>query len=111
MERQVDWSNFKPTPEDCRQMAEFLQGFSNPVRVEILCTLRDGEKSVGEIAGRVGAKQSNISQQLHILMAKGYVVRRRDERNIYYRLRKTQIYQVMEHIFPLVCRQRRTVED
>lgn len=100
MKWQVDWFNVKPTPGECRQMAEFLQAFSNPVRVEILCALWDGEKNVGEIAGRVGAKWSSISQQLQILMAKGYVVRWWDERNIYYRLRRTQqIYEVMEQIF------------
>ena len=103
MERSEDLYGIKPTPDECRQMAEFLQGFSNPVRVQIMCALRDGEKSVGEIAERVGAKQSNISQQLQVLLAKGYLAKRRDERNIYYRVQKTQIYEVMEHIFRMVC--------
>ncbi|MDA8334038.1 MAG: metalloregulator ArsR/SmtB family transcription factor [Peptococcaceae bacterium] len=93
----------EPSPAECREVAEFLQGFANPVRVEILCTLKDGEKSVGEIAQAVGAKQSNISQQLHILMAKGYVAKRREERNIFYRVLRSEIYKVMEHIFRLVC--------
>ena len=87
----------------CREMAEFLQWFSNPVRVEILCVLRDGEKSAGEITRRVGAKKSNISQQLSVLTAKGYVVKRRDERNIYYRLQGPEMCEVMEHILHLVC--------
>ena len=95
----------KPTPEECQQIAEFLQGFSNPVRIRIMCALRDGEKNVGEIAEWVGAKQSNISQQLQILMAKGYVVRRREERNILYRVSKTEIFRVMSHILELVCRE------
>ena len=94
----------RPTPDECRQIAEFLQGFSNPVRIRIMCALRDGEKNVGEIAEWVGAKQSNISQQLQILMAKGYVVRRREERNILYRVSKTEIFRVMSHILELVCR-------
>jgi len=104
MEREADRYGLKPTRAECREMADFLQGFSNPVRVEIMCALRDGEKSVGEIAQSVGAKQSNISQQLQILMAKGYVTRRREERNIFYRVPRTEIYEVMEHIFRLVCR-------
>jgi DNA-binding transcriptional ArsR family regulator len=104
MEREVDRFGVKPTRAECREMADFLQGFSNPVRVEIMCALRDGEKSVGEIAQTVGAKQSNISQQLQILMSKGYVTKRREERNIFYRVPRTEIYEVMEHIFRLVCR-------
>jgi ArsR family transcriptional regulator len=70
-----------------------------------MCALRDGEKSVGEIAEFVGAKQSNISQQLQILMTKGYVARRREERNILYRVSRTEIIRVMSYIFELVCRE------
>lgn len=104
MDREIDSYGIKPTRDECRQVSEFLQGVANPVRLEILCSLRDGEKSVGEIAEWVGAKQSNISQQLRILMTKGYIVRRREERNIFYRVEKTQIYEVMGHIYRLVCR-------
>jgi len=87
-----------PTWEECQRVADFLQGFSNPVRVKILCALREGEKSVGEIAEYLNAKQSNISQQLQILMVKGYVVKRREERNVYYSVRDPRIYAVMEQI-------------
>lgn len=87
-----------PTWEECQRVAEFLQGISNPVRVKILCALWEGEKSVGEIAEYLNAKQSNISQQLQILMAKGYVVKRREERNVYYSVRDSRIYAVMEQI-------------
>lgn len=95
-------SKSMPTWEECQMVAEFLQGFSNPVRVKILCVLREGEKSVGEIAEALDAKQSNISQQLQILMTKGYVVKRREERNIFYSVRDHRIYAVMEHIRTLV---------
>jgi len=104
MEGYTGLSGFKPTADECRRMAEFLQGFSNPVRVEIMCALRDGEKSVGEIAEAVGAKESNVSHQLQVLMTKGYVTRRREERNIYYQASTTEIYEIMESIFRLVCR-------
>ncbi|RJQ28412.1 MAG: ArsR family transcriptional regulator [Peptococcaceae bacterium] len=90
------------TWEECQQVAEFLQGFSNPVRVKILCALRDGEKSVGQIAEMLNAKQSNISQQLQILMNKGHVVKRREERNIYYNVRCPGIFAVMENIMRLI---------
>lgn len=111
MEKQKDRNGVKPTRAECREMAEFLQGFANPVRVQIMCALRDGEKSVGEIADKVGAKQSNISAQLHILMAKGYVVRRRQERNIFYRAQRTEIFAVMEQVFRLICRGESSDQD
>lgn len=104
MNNEIDEYGPKPTPEECLEIAEFLQGFSNPVRIRIMCCLRGGEKSVGEIARLVGAKQSNISQQLQVLMSKGYVSRRREERNIFYRVSRTDIFRVMSRILELVCR-------
>lgn len=75
-----------------------MQGFSNPVRLKVLCALQDHERSVGEIAARLNAKPSNISQQLHILMSKGFVVKRREERNVYYSIRNKEINMLLEHL-------------
>jgi len=84
-------------------MADFLQGLANPLRVEILCSLRDGERSVGEIARRVGSNPSNVSRQLQILMTKGYVVRRREEQNVFYRVPEA-VYGLMTEVFRFVGR-------
>ncbi|WP_427854643.1 ArsR/SmtB family transcription factor [Desulfotomaculum copahuensis] len=84
--------------EECQQVSEFLQGFSNPVRLKVLCTLHDHEKSVGEIAALLNAKPSNISQQLKILMSRGYVSKRREERNVYYSIRSKEIYDLLEYL-------------
>ena len=98
------WECNGAKPSQCREAADFLQGFANPLRVEILCVLRDGEKSAGEITRRVGAKKANISLQLRVLTDKGYLARRRDERNVYYRVRDPEIFEVLEYILHLVCR-------
>ncbi|HHY95682.1 MAG TPA: winged helix-turn-helix transcriptional regulator [Firmicutes bacterium] len=79
-------------------MAEFLQGFANPARVRILCVLHGGEKSVGEIVAATGEKLSNVSQQLKILAAKGYVTRRRVERNIIYAIKDPAICDLMDQV-------------
>lgn len=93
------------TGPECERVAEFLQGFTNPVRIKILCVLRQGEKNVSEIAELIGEKQSNVSQQLKILAIKGYVVRHRRERNIYYSLRNEDICRLMEMIQQVVFKE------
>lgn len=87
---------------ECTLVAEFLQGLANPVRVKILCALREGEKSVGEIVRETGEKQSNVSQQLQILLHKGYLSRRREERNVFYAIKKPELFTLMEQIRTLV---------
>ncbi|MDN5345092.1 MAG: hypothetical protein PWQ18_1206 [Clostridia bacterium] len=87
---------------ECTRVAEFLQGLANPARVKILCALREGEKSVGEIVRETGEKQSNVSQQLQVLLHKGYLSRRRAERNIFYAIKKPELFALMEQVRALV---------
>ncbi|MDI7247207.1 MAG: metalloregulator ArsR/SmtB family transcription factor [Bacillota bacterium] len=90
------------TPAECEAVASFLQGFSNPVRVRILCAIHDGEKSVGEIAKEIGEKESNVSQQLRILEFRGVVARRRSGQHVFYRIRDHAICAVMERVRDIV---------
>ncbi|MEW6242853.1 MAG: metalloregulator ArsR/SmtB family transcription factor [Bacillota bacterium] len=92
------------SPEECQRLAEFMQGFSNPLRVRILCKLRNGERTVGEIATELGEKQSNVSQQLAILYHKGYVTRKKHDRHVYYWLRDESLCEIMEQIVRYVLK-------
>ncbi len=86
------------TEHECNLVAEFLQGFANPVRVKILCVLHEGPRTVGEIVAATGEKLSNVSQQLKILAGKGYVSRRRVEKNVIYSIRDVAICDLMEQV-------------
>ncbi len=90
------------TPGQCELIADFLQGFSNPLRVRIMCVLHAGEQSVGEVASALGEKQSNVSQQLRVLLAKGFVKRRREGQHIYYAVKHPAICRLMEGVRDLL---------
>jgi len=90
------------TLEECEAIARFLQGFSNPVRVRILCAIHEQEKSVGEIALEVGEKESNVSQQLRVLEFRGLVARRRSGQHVFYRIKDSSICAVMERVKEIV---------
>lgn len=67
-----------------RQTATALKALGEPRRVEILQLLRDGPRTVGEIAAQVDVTQQAVSQHLAVLGQAGLVEARREgTRNIY----------------------------
>ncbi len=62
----------------------FLKLLAHEGRLEILCLLLDGAKTVGEISTRLGLSQSAVSQQLMRLRAEDLVRATREGRNIRY---------------------------
>jgi ArsR family transcriptional regulator len=71
--------------------AEICKVFTNPKRLEIISLLRDGEKTVSELAELAEVPQANISQHLTVLRQNSVVSTRRDGANIYYRIANPKI--------------------
>ncbi len=71
--------------------AEICKTFSNPIRLEILSRLRDGRKSVNQIATLTGVRQATISQHLAVLRQRGVVVTTREGLNVYYEVASPKI--------------------
>lgn len=76
--------------------ARICQALSSPKRLEVLNLLRDGERSVGELASEMSISVTNLSQHLAILREKGMVKTRRDGVNIYYRMANPKIIQACD---------------
>ena len=67
--------------------AELCSMMANAKRLAILESLHEGERSVSDIAGEVGATITTVSQHLRLLRDKQVVVTRKDAQTVYYRLR------------------------
>lgn len=68
-------------------IASTFKMLGDPTRIRILAALdTDGELCVHEIAERVGASETKVSQALRLLRTAGMVRNRRDGRHIHYRL-------------------------
>jgi ArsR family transcriptional regulator len=78
--------------------AEMCKVFSNPIRLEILNSLRDKEMSVTELVEKTKLSQANISQHLAIMKYKGIVISNRRGKNIYYKLTNPKIIQAFDII-------------
>src|SRR5438552_17987688 len=70
-------------------MAELaaLQALGEPRRLAILDLLRDGERPVGELVGRLGLSQPAVSKHLRVLKEAGLVEARPDAQRRLYRVR------------------------
>ena len=72
--------------------ARLCQMFGNPIRLQLLDLLRDGERTVGELVDGVDTGQSNVSQHLALMRSRGLLATRREGSNIYYRVTERRIY-------------------
>jgi len=88
--------------EDIQQAAQAIKAIAHPLRLKILCVLGEEEVSVQDIVEQVGTSQSNISQHLAILRAKGVLATRKDANRVYYRiddLRTLKLIGMMRDVF------------
>ena len=93
---------------NARQASEFLKALSHEVRLLILCFLVDGEKSVSEIEQLLKLRQPAVSQQLARLRADGLVEARRNGKNIYYSLSRTEVREVIQVLHDAFCKPRKS---
>ena len=76
--------------------AEICKVFTSPKRLEIISLLRDGEKTVNELAEQVNVLQANISQHLTVLRQNNVVTTRREGANVYYKIANPKILQACD---------------
>lgn len=70
-----------------KQKAEIFKALANPVRLEVIDILLDGEKCVCEIQEALNKyEQPHISKSLSKLKSVGLIKDRRDGMNVYYSL-------------------------
>lgn len=74
------------TPALLELIANRFKVLAEPARLELLNTLKGGELTVTELVDRTGMGQANVSKHLQLLLAHGFVVRRKDGLFAYYAL-------------------------
>jgi DNA-binding transcriptional ArsR family regulator len=87
------------TDTNATAIAERFKALGEPMRLRLLQALRGGERSVNELAGRIGGGQANISKHLQVLLQQGYVDRRKEGTTSWYRITDQQVFTMCE----LVC--------
>lgn len=91
--------------------AEICKVLTNPKRIEILNLLRDGERSVGDLASLAELPQTSVSQHLSFLRQKGMVVSRRDGSTIFYAVANEKIFRAMDIMKELLLENLRSEQE
>jgi DNA-binding transcriptional ArsR family regulator len=81
--------------ERATEVANLLRLVANEQRLMILCRLREGEASVGEMVDLCGLSQSSVSQHLARLRDSGVVQTRRQGTTIYYSIADANVDALM----------------
>lgn len=97
---------FDDLPGDARSAAGLMRVLANEHRLQVLCALRQGELSVGRLAGHVDLSQSALSQHLARLRRDGVVATRREGQTIHYRIADPDVLTVLESVAGVMARRR-----
>jgi ArsR family transcriptional regulator len=81
-----------------RLKARVFYALSDPVRIEILEFIRDGEKCVCEIVPHVNLIQPVVSRHLKILKDSGLVTFRKEGTNRFYSVTLPEVYKILDDV-------------
>ncbi len=103
MKSQAVPQNISKLRRQSQTVAGLLKQLSHPQRLLLLCSIADGEKSVGEIENACGASQSAVSQFLKVMRLDGLVEARREGKQIYYRIVDERILKLIKSLSIIFC--------
>jgi len=79
-----------------RLKADVIAAAGHPIRLAVIDFLKDGEQCVCDISEYVGAKRSNVSRHLGVLLQAGIVSQRKDGLKMMYTLRTSCVLNFMK---------------
>lgn len=97
--------NIADMQKHAAEAAGLLKALSNESRLMIMCTLMDGELTVGQLNELMPLSQSALSQHLAALRQAQLVQTRRQAQTIYYRLSGDDSIKIIEVLHSIFCAQ------
>ena len=82
---------------------DLLKLLGHPDRLMVLCQLKGGEQSVGQLAAELDIKQSPLSQHLARMRHEGVVTSRREAQTIYYSIAGEEVERLVSVLYELFC--------
>lgn len=93
------WSDAlkEPVSRQLETAAAMFDALSDPLRLRTLMRLATKELGVSEIAAAEGEKLTTVSARLQVLHAARLVARRRDGKNVIYRIADEHVLTLVEN--------------
>jgi DNA-binding transcriptional ArsR family regulator len=89
--------------DDIREASNALKAMAHPLRLKILCLVGTSELMVQDIVEAVGTSQSNISQHLAVMRARGLLVSRKEANKVFYRIDDPRILKMIRLMREVFC--------
>ncbi len=99
----METTNLAAMQTHAQAAANLLKALANENRLMILCTLINGELSVGELNIRVPLSQSALSQHLASLREAGLVATRKEAQTVYYSLLGDEAQKIIAVLQSIYC--------
>jgi DNA-binding transcriptional ArsR family regulator len=87
------------------EVATLLKALSHPSRLMIVCTLVQGEFSVGALEEKLSIHQPHLSQHLTSLRDADVVTTRRDGKQIFYSLAEERPAELIAALYAIYCKE------
>jgi len=94
-ESNCEFSHGVLSGDNIENASKELKAIAHPLRLQILCFIGKKEVSVQDIVASVGTSQSNVSQHLSVLRAKGVVATKKISNRVFYRVESATVLQMM----------------
>lgn len=84
------------SPELMTGIAERFKALAEPSRLQLLQCLRGGDATVSDLVEWTGLTQANVSKHLQLLLALGFVARRKEGLYSIYALADPEVFRLCE---------------
>lgn len=88
---------------EINQATKALKAMAHPLRLKILCALKNDELAVLEIVRVVGSSQSNVSQHIDILRTEQILESRREGNRILCKVKDNKILKLIANMRTVFC--------
>lgn len=97
-------SSFAQKQQQAYVLADILKVVAHPLRLMIICLLKDGEMYVQDIVDMLGTTKGNISQHLKILLLNKIVSQRHEGNRIGYSIKDSNIQTLIAEMEKIYCK-------
>ncbi len=95
--------SFRQLQKNCESTASVLKALAHPQRLQLLCFMAGGEKTVGELEELTGASQSAVSQFLGRMKIEGLVSSTKEGQFVKYEISDPRILKTIKALQAIYC--------
>jgi ArsR family transcriptional regulator, virulence genes transcriptional regulator len=89
--------------DQCEETSRILKSLAHPQRLQLLCFLSEGERTVSELEKLCHTSQSQLSQFLQRMRSEGLVRARRDGKFVFYSIEDPKVFKLIQALHKIFC--------